>query len=273
MGIWQTPMIAIDPKTLVFLPAKFVKANEISPLYCMRIKRERRKGEVPMSVPMNPSQPSQPSIRTGIIVLILLAVGSIAGGMSVYFNSSIWQGYIQLLVAILGVFPSIKLVKPGFLGKPVDSRVLLAVSIGLLILILILQAIIIYQNVGHGASVAITSPAEGSHVPQTVTIEGTAANISADKQLWILITVEGVTGYFPQPGPISVNPGGKWSAQITVGIQTDKGKKFTLYAVLADKDGQATIDKFFKQPPRPNYVGITNLQGITTMNTVNVIRD
>ena len=120
--------------------------------------------------------------------------------------------------------------------------------------------------------VTITSPASESKVPRFITVQGTACHIPNGEQLWVLIAVDGVTGYFPQPGPVSVGYDGKWFSRVTLGIDADRGKNFEINAVLVDKDGKTAIDRYFMQTPNPNYIGINSLQGITIMGTVNVIR-
>jgi len=111
-----------------------------------------------------------------------------------------------------------------------------------------------------------------SHVPRSVTIEGTASNTLNGKELWILVAAEGMQDYFPQPGPVQVVKDGMWSLPITVGIDTDHDKKFVLYTALFDIAGKSAIDKYFMQTPSPDYIGINSLEGIQLMSKINVIR-
>ncbi len=105
------------------------------------------------------------------------------------------------------------------------------------------------------------------------TTQGTAVNIPNDKELWVLILVNGVQGYYPQPGPVKVGNDGTWSVGVTVGTNRDPGRTFVLYAALVDKNSRAAIDKYFTQTPNPGYVGIYPLpQGIKLISAVNVIR-
>lgn len=122
--------------------------------------------------------------------------------------------------------------------------------------------------------VFITSPIEGSQVPLTVTARGSAFNVAQGRELWILVAVDGVTGYFPQQGgPITIESDGTWSSLITIGVDKDAGKKFEIYTALVDQSGRDAINQNFSQTPSPNYVGIYPLpSGIKLMNKVRVVR-
>ncbi|TMC15162.1 MAG: hypothetical protein E6J34_22835 [Chloroflexi bacterium] len=123
-------------------------------------------------------------------------------------------------------------------------------------------------------SVFITSPIEGSKVPLTVTMQGSAFNVAKGRELWILVVANGVKGYFPQQGgPITIENDGTWISQVTIGVDKDTGRKFEIYTALADQSGRDAIDKNFSQTPSPDYVGIYPLApGITLMSKVDVIR-
>lgn len=125
-------------------------------------------------------------------------------------------------------------------------------------------------------SVTITSPEPNSRVPNQVTVQGTACHISQDKELWLLVQVNGVRGYFPQPGPIVVSSDGTWSVPANIGSDTDSGRGFTLIPALVDQNDKAAkdaIQTFFMQPG-PVYVPIEPLpSGIQLLpSQVHVIR-
>jgi len=122
-------------------------------------------------------------------------------------------------------------------------------------------------------SVFITSPTAGSKVSLTTIVRGAAFNIPKGEELWVLMVVDGVKGYYPQSGPIEVENDSTWGLDVTVGTDKDHGRKFEIYTVLVDKNGRSAIDKYFVQTPSANYVGINTLpEGIKPMSRVDVIR-
>ncbi|MGZ3615773.1 MAG: hypothetical protein ACXWOL_02560 [Ktedonobacteraceae bacterium] len=129
-------------------------------------------------------------------------------------------------------------------------------------------------------SVTITSPASDSKVSSQILIQGTACHIPQDKELWLLVTVEGVSGYFPQgnaanPHPIMVRSDGTWSVTAYLGGSADIGKKFVLIPALVDqndKEAKDAIQTYFQQTG-PAYVPIDPLpSGIQLMSQVSVVR-
>ncbi len=103
--------------------------------------------------------------------------------------------------------------------------------------------------------VTITYPADGSKVGSFITVQGTASNIPAGKELWLFVTEEDVNGYFPQGDtkPITIFGGGTWSVGTHIGQENSSvsvGKKFTLIPALVDqndKSAHAAIQAFFQQ--------------------------
>ena len=125
--------------------------------------------------------------------------------------------------------------------------------------------------------VTITSPPEGSKVPILVTVQGMADDIPQDAELWLFVRQGGgSTGYFPQPGPITVYDG-TWKVTAYIGQQNgsvDVGKKFFLIAALVyhyDKEAKDAIQAYFKQTGRP-HKGIASLPGIDVLDSISVIR-
>lgn len=117
-------------------------------------------------------------------------------------------------------------------------------------------------------SVTITYPTEGNEVPEFITVQGTASNIPAGKELWLFVTVQkpGVIGYFPQandptnPSPITVEGNGTWSVAAYIGTDYNTGIWFTLIPALIDQYdtiAHDAIQAYFLQPPGPSgYIGI-----------------
>ncbi len=129
-------------------------------------------------------------------------------------------------------------------------------------------------------NVTITSPASDDRIPNQITVQGTACNIPQDKGLWLLVTVEGIGGYFPQgdtanPRPIVVRNDGTWSVAAYIGSSADTGRKFSLIPALVDQndiEAKDAIQAYFMQSG-PVYKGIEPLPGgIQLMPSISVIR-
>ena len=122
-------------------------------------------------------------------------------------------------------------------------------------------------------SVNITSPMADTSVPQLVSVQGTACHIPNGKELWLLVLPEGVTGYYPQIGPVVVSDDNNWSVSAYVGLDdpSDIGRGFVLIAALADQQGSTAIREYFTQSS--SFIGLEPLPiGIHLMEQVRVIR-
>jgi hypothetical protein len=133
-------------------------------------------------------------------------------------------------------------------------------------------------------SVMITSPKNNATVGSFITVHGTASNIPAGKELWLFVTEEGVSGYFPQlvgdaanPRPITIFSGGAWSIGVHIGQENDPaavGKTFTLIPALIDQNDSSAhqaIKAFFQQTGE--YHPIDPLpSGIQLLSQVQVVR-
>ena len=236
-------------------------------------------------------------------ILLLIVIAAIGGATSIYFNSSNGLAYIQLGITIVGLFVSIKQVKHDFLGgflrNIVSSGLLRYISIALLVVIVSLQSVILYQSATSAphndksisgpistqtptststsvpASITITTPTNGSKVPMLTSVEGTASGIPKDEGLLILIMPDGTTAHHPQSEhPIEVPIDGKWISSIRVGIDSDKGLGFTVSVALADQEGKAAIEKYFKEAKASgNFNGLDPLpKGIRLISQIRIIR-
>ncbi len=125
-------------------------------------------------------------------------------------------------------------------------------------------------------SVTITFPASGSSVPQWVTIQGAACHIPQKKELWLLVVAVDIKGYYPQTGgPIRVARDGTWSAGARIGSDDpkDSGKEHVVHTGLADPDGRAAIDAYFRRGKRNKWEPLDPLpRGIQLMSQVRVVR-
>jgi hypothetical protein len=121
-------------------------------------------------------------------------------------------------------------------------------------------------------SVTITFPVESSKVPLLATFQGDACNIPQDKELWLLVVPEGMTSYFPQPGPVVVSSDGKWTAIAYIGQNNpvDVEKGFVVYVALADQKGSASIRAYFTsgyKPLEPLPEGIQLIRQVRVVRT------
>lgn len=121
----------------------------------------------------------------------------------------------------------------------------------------------------------ITTPTDGSVVSQSIIVRGTACHIPQGNQLWLLVMAEGVTGYYPQSGPIVASSDGKWSASAFLGgtDSADSGRAFVLYTASVDQGGSAAtaIQNYFASSP--DFRPISPLpDGIHLLSQVQVVR-
>lgn len=122
-------------------------------------------------------------------------------------------------------------------------------------------------------SVSINSPADSSNASLLTIAQGTVCHVPQDKELWLLVQAGGVAGYYPQNGPIIISNDGKWSGSVLLGGQSthDIGRGFVIYTVLADQEGIASIQSYFKSAP--NYTPLDPLpSGIELQSQIQVVR-
>lgn len=121
--------------------------------------------------------------------------------------------------------------------------------------------------------VTITTPTSESKVPILTTVQGAACHIPNGEDLWVLIVPDGVTAYYPQPGPVVVTSDGKWSASATIGRINDPVKGFVMIAALANQDGSTVIRAYFNQSGSDTK-GLDPLPGgIQLISQVHVVRE
>jgi hypothetical protein len=123
-----------------------------------------------------------------------------------------------------------------------------------------------------GATVTITSPAPATEVPQKQEVTGTAKNIPADKDLWI-ITRKG-TKTHPQSSPTKINADGTWTQTAYVGSPTgDGGTAWDILVYLVPKAGSATITSYLQEAATTGkYPGMAPPEGSTEVAKVPVVK-
>lgn len=121
--------------------------------------------------------------------------------------------------------------------------------------------------------VEITFPTEGSKVGISIIAQGTASNIPQGENLWLLVNVSGINGYYPQDGPITVLSDGTWNASVAIGGPNDAGRPFVLLAALADQEGEATLEQYIKLGHASHlFPAIPLPKGVQVISLVHVVR-
>lgn len=195
--------------------------------------------------------------------------------------SAVIAGICGIIGAIIGAAINARTLKPmlpvGFWSRLVSFLVTLISGVITALVAYFLISLIFLSPCGPFAptSITITSPASNSRVSNQITVQGTACHIPQDNELWLLVQVNGVRGYFPQPGPIVVSSDGTWSAPANIGSDADSGRGFTLNTALVDQNDTAAkdaIQKYLNQPG-PVYMPLDPLpSGIRLMSQVPVVR-
>jgi hypothetical protein len=123
-------------------------------------------------------------------------------------------------------------------------------------------------------TVKITQPAEGAMVEQTQMVRGTSRAVPDGQVVWVVIFVQKVGRYYPQNQAADVQANGEWASLTYIGIPSDVGLKFDLIAVLADKEGQASLDKYLVNAKnKSDYSGLGQLpNGVTVYDRISVTR-
>jgi hypothetical protein len=138
-----------------------------------------------------------------------------------------------------------------------------SVVLGVLLVVAIITPLVLKATPSSSCSstkVSITSPSPESRVQVLTTVRGTACHIQSGEALWVLVVPDGVSGYFPQNGPVIVTSDGTWSASAHIGVVSDPaGQGFEVIAALADQAGNAAIRTYFAQPS--TTVGLDPLPG------------
>jgi hypothetical protein len=121
--------------------------------------------------------------------------------------------------------------------------------------------------------VAITFPTEGSTVGISRIAQGTASNIPQGENLWLLVNVSGINGYYPQDGPIPVLSDGTWTASVSIGGPNDARRAFVLLAALADPQGEAILEQYIKMGHASgSFLTIPLPKGVQVITQIHVTR-
>jgi hypothetical protein len=109
------------------------------------------------------------------------------------------------------------------------------------------------------AQVVILSPRDHSQIPCAVAecpvmVEGTVNGLREGQAVWVLVfPLVNNSFYYPQPGPVAVDVNGHWTSPAIIGIYTaDKGIRFDIYVVIADKDAQSVLSTRERQSRVPD---------------------
>ena len=126
--------------------------------------------------------------------------------------------------------------------------------------------------------VEITSPSDGDTVSMVEDLEGTSKDIPEGDELWIMVYPDGVNRYYPQDKrdlPIIPMANGDWTAKAIIGCETDHGREFKLFAVLANETANAEILEYLDECiENGSWPGLEQLpDGAEIYDYVTVIRE
>jgi len=90
------------------------------------------------------------------------------------------------------------------------------------------------------SGVAITSPASNDVVGSSVTIEGTAGGVPADRELWLVLRpLQGAQYVVPAGSTALSVAGGSWQATLDLGNEPEvvAGQQYIIFVVQVDRAG------------------------------------
>ena len=98
-----------------------------------------------------------------------------------------------------------------------------------------------------GEKIKIILPGDNQTVPIPLRVTGTHQNLSREQKMYIIVYSTDVARFYPQLNPIMEQSGNTWSCDVLVGLDRDVGRKFVIYAVLADAVAQDELDIYINQ--------------------------
>lgn len=93
------------------------------------------------------------------------------------------------------------------------------------------------------ASGRIGTPQAG-RVQQNITAQGTASGLTRGDTLWLIVEIG---RFYPQPGPLPIVGGDRWSGPVPFGQDNDTNTTFALHLVLATADGNAVLADYIRR--------------------------
>lgn len=127
-----------------------------------------------------------------------------------------------------------------------------------------------------GPVAVIDQPADGASVDHGVAVQGTVDSLDKGDVLWLLVIPAEAPSYHPQPGPLPLGRGGRWSGVAYVGTPgtADVGKRFTIVLAEAEARGDAKLREYMDRVRATKvYPGLTDLPpGVTPLALLRVSR-
>jgi hypothetical protein len=122
-------------------------------------------------------------------------------------------------------------------------------------------------------SAVILSPSDGEHVSIRNEVRGQVSNLRANYRLWLLVQASAET-YYPQTGPIEIDPTGGWVAPANVGNASplEWERPYTITAVIASPEASQEFSSFLNTWPKDSDKGLMLPDGSTVLDRVRVIR-
>lgn len=125
-------------------------------------------------------------------------------------------------------------------------------------------------------TVKITTPANGTTVSKTATVQGTAQNIPTSQTVWLILYPPNVKLYYPTASAVTVSQSGTWQTTLTIGGANDTGQPFDIITYIVDqtgKDALVAYNQDIEKNHPGDYPGMAQLpSGLTEGNRVTVIR-
>ena len=90
--------------------------------------------------------------------------------------------------------------------------------------------------------IKIIAPSDNQFVRIQTKVTGTSQNLSPGEKLYILVYPSDVARFYPQLNPVINQSGDTWSCDVLIGLDRDVGRRFAVYAVLANKEAQKYLE-------------------------------
>lgn len=94
-------------------------------------------------------------------------------------------------------------------------------------------------------SARITFPLPGGVANMESKFSGHTTNTLQNHQVWAVVESEG--RYYPQDGPYTLLPDGRWSGTVFIGDESESGELFVLHVVKAGPTGAAQFNEYLRK--------------------------
>jgi hypothetical protein len=118
----------------------------------------------------------------------------------------------------------------------------------------------------------ITSPRDGSKVDFQQVMSGIVSGLPPGTDAWIVVYPVSAAAYWPQPGPLLLDPTGgfRTSAYFGANQAPASGETFIAYLVIAPQAASQRFRTFVAQPPQNGLPTLPS--GVQTLAKITVTR-